>query len=177
MQGNWRGYGRWYPGSIVACTNGLFTIAYDDGSRETNVLGAKIRRCTQPRCNRRSLRVRKNASVTANFGGRGRWFPAVVSAVNTSTCTYTLTYCDGDRETSVPPTRVRASRSTCTCRYRTFRIGAQVNTNYQGRGRYYAGTICGCSSRTQFKICYSDGDKEARVPRSRVRCRSSCRIP
>jgi len=171
MQGNWRGYGRYYPGTVTSCRNGVFSLSYDDGSRETNVLGDKIRNCAAARCNRRSLTQRVGASVTANWKGRGRYFQGVITAINTSTCKYTITYCDGDREVAVPPNRVRASRTMCSCVRSWYTIGQTVTANWNNRGRWFNAKICGCSSRTLYKICYDDGDKEASVPVSRIRNR------
>lgn len=169
MQGNWRGYGRYYPGTVTACTNGAFSLTYDDGSRETGVLGTRIRNCAAATCNRATLTLRVNQGVTANFQGRGRFYQGVVSAISTATCTYTITFCDGDREVSVPVARVRASSTRCSCTRGQFTIGRSVTVNWSNRGRFFPAKLCGCSSATTYKVCYNDGDKEARVPTSRIR--------
>lgn len=171
VQGNWRGYGRYYPGTVTACTNGLFTISYDDGSREQSVLGSRLQSCQQARCNRRALTLRKGQTIQANYKGQGRWYSGVIQAVNTNTCTYTVVYCDGDRETSVPTNRARASRAACQCSRSWYQLGASVSVNYRGAGRWYNANLCGCSSRNTYKVCYADGDKEAQVPANRIRRR------
>merc|ERR1712093_489499 len=135
-----------------------------------NVVSANIRNCARPTCNAALLTMACNRNVQANYGGRGRYYPAVITGRNTNTCTYNLGYCDGDAETNVPFGRVRTSGArACPCSRGSYTMNRVVTVNWRGRGRWFAAKICGCSGTTNYKICYSDGDKEANVPASRIR--------
>lgn len=173
MEGNWRGYGRWYPGVVSSCSNGLFNLAYADGTREKDVRGARIRNC-RTACNRRAPLATVNQSVMANWHNAGRFYPGVISAVQASACTYTIAYCDGDAESNVPASRIRfggniAVSARCVCATGGYTMNRRARVNAGGRGTLVNGRICGCSSSTTYKICYANRAIEPNVPRSWIR--------
>lgn len=109
VTGNWRGLGRWYPGRVTGCSSSTgYTIAYNDGSRESGVQAARVRKTRTVRCTRTTFRVGQR--VQGNWRGRGRWYHGIVRAA--SNCKYSIQYCDNDRETNVAQTNVRAPQGS-----------------------------------------------------------------
>jgi hypothetical protein len=50
-----------------------------------------------------------------------------------------------------------------------FDVGMSIEADFEGKGRYYPGKVVKVHSDGACDIDYSDGDKESRVPCSRVR--------
>lgn len=115
--------------------------------------------------------------MLGNWRGRGRWYAARVTRV-VSACCYAITYSDGDRENCVDPRNLRtATRGRCQIRRGRTNVrcttGYSVSANWRGYGRYYAGRVAACTSG-MYTIVYSDGDREANVPATRIRSCSNC---
>ena len=137
--------------------------------------------------------------VEANFGGHGKFYPAVVAAVNADG-TFDVVYDDGDAEDRVPVDRIRAlvegagagnddhddddnntppGASTANSRSRVeeeatanasrFVVGEAVEANFNGAGRFYRGAVDGVNGDGTFNIVYADGDHEDHVPEGRIR--------
>lgn len=159
---------KWYSATVTRCrslANGrtLYSVRYADGDRETNVQGSTIRSGSSGGS---SCTFRRGQTIQGNYRGGGRWYTGTISAVNSSGCTYSVRYNDGDRESSVAQGRIRSVSSGSRC---SFRTGSRISGNYQGRGRWYAGVITGCSRSSGYSIRYNDGDRESNVPDNRVR--------
>jgi hypothetical protein len=107
--------GRWYPGRVTGCSSTTgYSIAYQDGSRETGVQPARVRATRVVRCTRTTFRVGQR--VQGNYRGGGRWYHGIVRAARN--CKYSIQYCDNDRETNVAQTNVRdpQGRRPSNCR-------------------------------------------------------------
>lgn len=154
---NWSNYGRYYAGTVVSCTRGIFSIRYTDGDREQGVRSPAIRSCHS--CNRATLTYRTGARVEGNFRNQGRWYAGQVTALDLRTCTYTIRYVDGDTERGVQSSSVRRQRQ-CSGRYRA---GSRVVARHRGSTNCYAGRVCACASASPaaYNICYDDSDYEA----------------
>lgn len=98
---NYQNRGRWYPGRIRTINTQTCEMAiwYSDGDRETGVKKASV--CPNP------PRWRVGQRVSANWQNRGKWYPGSIAGVSTTDGTYRITYNDGDREASVPCSRIR----------------------------------------------------------------------
>jgi hypothetical protein len=94
--------------------------------------------------------------VLGRWQGGVYWYPAVIQ--NVSGEMLTLAYDDGDRET-LHVSKVRPY---------DWAIGAKVECNFQGQGKWYPGRISSLGGDS-IGVAYDDGDKE----RTRTgRCRS-----
>lgn len=174
IEANYGGRGRWYAGRIRrrsgTCARARYSIGYDDGDSETNVVVARVR----------ILRInpikpyKRRQQVMANYQGRGRWFPGRISRV-VSACCYAVAYNDGDSERCVDPVMLRRiPKGRCEDKNRRRCVtGFRVQANWNGYGRYYNAVVTGCT-RGAFSLRYSDGDTESMVPGSRLR---NCRAP
>merc|ERR1712072_165259 len=135
-----------------------------------NVPASRIRR----RCTARTFSVCDRVSV--NYRGRGRYYAGRVTRRDGRGCGahYNINYDDGDRENCVDPRNLRSARGgRCVVRGRRCTTGFSVSANWRGYGRYYGGRVTGCTSG-MYTIVYSDGDREANVPASRIRSCSGC---
>merc|ERR1712072_1684027 len=134
IMGNYRGNGSWFAGQITRvnsqCSYNIryndgdtdndmhpifiraaggttrCTIAYNDGSRESGVQAARVRKTRTVRCTRTTFRVGQR--IQGNYRGAGRWYHGIIRAARN--CKYSIQYCDNDRETNVAQTNVRAPR-------------------------------------------------------------------
>jgi len=90
--------------------------------------------------------------------------------------TYGIRYDDGDKEFSVPITRIKP----LTKGY--FSIGMKIEGNWEGRGQWFGATICGINEPTDkvpnisFKLCYDNGDTEGKTLEEYVRVPQTRRI-
>jgi len=95
--------------------------------------------------------------VLGNYKNAGYWFPGVIEQIQGGDIV--IRYDDGDRET-VALTKVRPYN---------WAIGMKVECNFQGQGKWYAGTISSLAGE-KIGISYDDGDKETtRTGRCRSR--------
>merc|ERR1711939_1083474 len=141
VQVNFKGAGRYYPGTIQAknsqtCT---YNIVYDDGDRETNVPEIRIK----PEC---SYNV--GAKVLGNWASYGKYYSGAVTAKSGNT--YTIRYFDGTTENNVPCKRIRDGASCARELTGIYRMGARVQGNFEARGRWYDAVISGCSGNGNF---------------------------
>ena len=75
----------WYPGIIQGIGGDRVTVAYDDGDRETLILG-----------NVRPYDWAIGRRVECNFRGAGRWYPGVIASLAGGRIG--INYDDGDWE-------------------------------------------------------------------------------
>ena len=52
-------------------------------------------------------------------------------------------------------------------------VGAAVEADYKGRGKYYAGRIARVRLNGTFDIDYDDGEKELGVPRAAIKAKAT----
>jgi hypothetical protein len=114
--------------------------------------------------------------VEGNYRGRGRWYPGKVVRVRLDgTCD--VDYDDGEKEQSVARDLVRTlggsagthSPRSSSGRVRRLEVGAKVEADYRGRGKWYPGKIARDRGDGTFDIDYDDGEKESRVEERMIR--------
>ena len=115
-----------------------------------------------------SDKFERGDQVEANFGGRGKWYPAKITLCN-SDGTYDLFYADGDVERGVKLDNVRPVGGKRKSSSSSFSKGDKVEANYAGKGKWYKGTIASKNSNGTYDLLYEDGDKERGVPSDRIR--------
>jgi hypothetical protein len=186
VEANYRGRGKYYPGKIKYDNrDGTYDIDYDDGEKERSVKEIDINRSegddrfshSSPR-DRHSKSLHVGDKVDANYRGRGKFYPGIVSR-DRGDDTYDIDYDDGEKESRVGKDNIMAvkavSRSPRHDRYISvnFCEGDRIEANYQGRGKYHSGKIKYDNRDGTFDIEYDDGDKERGVTLDMIRSLSS----
>ena len=105
----------------------------------------------------------KGTVVRANWKGRGKYYPGIVVKVRPGN-RYDIQFNDGDFEAQVPGARIQAAAASANA----LSVGVPVRANWKGKGKMYNGVISAVQANGAYDIQYSDGDFEARVPRSRI---------
>lgn len=117
------------------------------------------------------------AKVEANFGGKGKWYPGRVEAVNEALGTVDVLFDDGDRERGVTLRNVRSPASAAAERQQLtlpqFEAGDAVEGRFGGKDKWYPGEVLRVNNDGTVDILYSDGDKETSVAPHFVRSISS----
>lgn len=155
VQANWRGYGRYYAGRVTSCIGGMYSITYSDGDRESNVPANRLRSCS----NCPNTRYRMNQQVFGNYRAEGYWYPGRIVGGGHG-LGYTVRLADGDM--------MRAT-TTCNLKARAWSLGggymagSRARVRHRGGNRCYPAMVCGRGSRSGWKVCYNDGDKEDNV--------------
>lgn len=171
VMGNYRGRGRWYAGVVTRIINACcYAIRYTDGDTETCLDPVLMRRVPRGACQDSTRRpCRTGFRAQANWNGYGRYYAAQV--VSCTAGAFSLRYADGDTETMVPGSRLRACQPPPTCNRAllTFARAANVFCNWQSRGNWFAARVQAVNTSTcTYVIYYSDGDRENDVPPARV---------
>jgi hypothetical protein len=112
----------------------------------------------------------KGDLITANWLSRGRWFPGKIATVNADS-TFNIKFDDGDKESSVPAARIRRRKGGRSAA-QTYKVGDNILGNWNAKGRLYPGRIVRVNADDTYDVDYNDGDKEKRVPTSRLTCAS-----
>jgi chloramphenicol 3-O-phosphotransferase len=107
-------------------------------------------------------------AVEGNFEGNGEWFPGRVSAAHADG-TYDIDYDDGDRESRVAASRVRAAAAGGGGDDGPLAEGDAVEGNYAGNGEWFPGRVSAAHADGTYDIDYDDGDRESRVARGLLR--------
>lgn len=170
---NWKGYGKHYHGTVESCFSvignvqydGYFSVLYDDGDTEEYVPSFRIKDCEGHICDPDNPRFARGDLMSANYKNRGTYYSGTVRAVNADVCTYTVYYCDGDREDDVMEKNIKP------CGWGE---NVEVEVNWQGKGTYYPAQI---TSRNQnpfdvncpdtYDVFYLDGSDDTEED---VRC-------
>jgi hypothetical protein len=103
IEARYGGKSSYFRGKIVKCrSNGKYDIRYDDGDEETYVAAALIRAIDTDK-----VSWRKGQAVDARFGGKAAYFSGTIVKVHRDgTCD--IEYDDGDEESRVKPSHIRA---------------------------------------------------------------------
>ena len=193
VQVNYGGKGAWCAGRIAATNaDGSFDIAYDDGDRERGVRPANVRRPPATELGQRSqatgaaapepsqaagegassASLAVGATIDANYGGKGKWYPGQVEAFNEESGTVDVLFDDGDRERGVMLCNVRL-RAPAAVEGQPgsppFGAGDAVEGRFGGKDKWYPGEVLRINADGTVDILYSDGDKETSVPPHFVR--------
>ena len=163
VEAQFAGQGEWFP-AVIAKVSGAnaYDVQYDDGDFEGDVDASLIRIALMVAGDR----------VEGNFAQAGEWFPGRVDRVNADG-TYDLVYDDGDVESSVAPSLVRAlpseedadsqaSGASVGSRQR-YGVGESVEGNFGGQGTWFSGKISHVNADGTYDLIYDDGDAEKGV--------------
>ena len=174
----YRGRGtKFYKGKISRVnSDDTFDIAYDDGEREIGIAAEHVRSLESQsstgdgRDRDRTTALSEGDKVEADFRGRGRYFPGVISRVHRDG-TYDIDYDDGERERMVEPSLVRTQKKDNADRPGSgrFEEGMRVEARYKGRSRYYPGRITRIHHDNTCDIDYDDGERERMVEPSFIK--------
>lgn len=103
IEAKWKG-GSFYKGTIAAFNaDGTYAVNYDDGDKEAAVKEANIK--LQEVAPVTTFKV--GDKVEAHWKGGQTWWKGTIAAVNADG-TYNINYDDGDKESNLPATSVRA---------------------------------------------------------------------
>eukprot|EP00949_MAST-11_sp_MAST-11-sp1_P003082 g3082.t1 len=143
---NFKGMGRWYPGTIARIHHNFpsvhptFDVRYEWGQKyELQVPENRLRWCPT-----RRPRWRVGQIVVVNYQGSGRWYTAVVAKVND----------DGSRSADIRydgkmwPIYEAGVPTHCMKAVEWF-IGQAVLANFKGRGRWYPAHVESIENRTE----------------------------
>lgn len=145
---------QWYAATIAAADRAedTYDLEFDDG--DTDRLHAHYIR---PRVEA-SVAYSVGERVEGRFGGREKWYSAVVSRIGKQG-TVDLDYDDGDKETCVPVHLVR----------NLFEAGEAVAARFGGGNNFNPGHIAERRSDGSYDVEYDDGTRETRVDASLIR--------
>lgn len=126
-------------------------------------------------------------TVEARFHGGKVFYPGVISSLTEDGHYVDILYDDGDTEANVPiefvrlpgpeeaadlmPEAVNASSEVVSAAA-TYPVGTKVEGNFQGRNKWYPGTITNVrdvKGSLHYGIKYNDGDSEDNVPEDMIR--------
>ncbi|TMW67050.1 hypothetical protein Poli38472_012166 [Pythium oligandrum] len=187
IEAKYKGKDKYYPGVISRCRlNGTYDIDYDDGEKETGV-GADLVRATsssspkkKPASDATSEEDTKSKkkftmgqTIEAQYKGKTRFYAGVIARCRLNG-TYDIDYDDGEKETGVDASLIRAretdqpkkkSATTSDAEQgkKKFKVGQPVEAKYKGKERYYSGVISRCRLNGTYDIDYDDGEKETGV--------------
>lgn len=165
IEGNYKGYGKWYTGKIVEVDNDnfVYSILYDDGETESNVPRTRIKQYEELVTVDDGTPISVADKVHGNYKGRGKWYPGRIKCIRDNG-SIDIVYDDGEAETIVDRSLIRrSSRSS------PLLVNDIIEGNYKGRGNWYPGKVSQDNGDGTYEIAYDDGESEARVPRDRVR--------
>ena len=216
VEARYRGKSKYYPGVITKVNrDGTFDIRYNDGDKESGVRRNLIKLAkedktgwSRSRSTRRSSQsgdeesetdqdsLRQGQKVEARYKGKSKYYSGVITRVNRDG-TFDIRYDDGDRESGVKRSFIKAPkgsregspRSTVRSRSKSrtrktssedeeeeeggLRQGQKVEARYKGKAKYYSGVITRVNRDGTFDIRYDDGDKESSVKRSLIKAPQS----
>ncbi|GBG28986.1 Cytidine deaminase [Hondaea fermentalgiana] len=190
-----RGSSSWRRGELTRVNaDRTVNILYDDGDTERSVRPSLLRRYKrrgrrpdvpelssgsdsdgEDRGRKRSRdedgNVRRGDRVEARFKGGSKWYKGRVTRVGAGGRAFDIDYDDGDKERSVPASRVRRldSGSSRDQDDDALAEGDRVEARFKGGSKWYKGKIVRVNADGSYNIDYDDGDQERRVAASKVR--------
>ena len=134
--------------------------------------------------------------MEARYGGKSKWYKGSILRANPDG-TFGILYDDGDREDSVALHLVRRTRSSSDAlgdsghlseqesegsvsirgEIGAYQKGDKVEAKYQGKSKWYPGSISRVNANGTFDILYDDGDTESGVRESLIRRRERSASP
>lgn len=210
VEARFGGRSRWFKATVERRNrDGTFHLLYIDGDEERTVERDLIRKLEPTRLTRGKadsldslasvndpVRYRSGDRVEARFGGRSRWFKAIVERENRNG-TYHLLYDDGDEEREVDKDLIRgledqASRSGGASgarkpspssgnrgsgsKSKLYRVGDDIEARYKGGRKWFPGVVRGVNDDDTYDIRYNDGDSERNVERGLVRAANGASV-
>ena len=201
VEARFKGKSKFYAGKILRSNaDGTYDIRYADGDMERGVKRNLIKKKSKSldrQVDQDSSVVsedednsaksfRRGDAIEARFKGKARYFNGSIIRVNPGG-TFDIRYNDGDEEFGVRPGLIRKPRSSPRQRASSSRsprrgsvasddeaysVGDKVEARFQGKSKYYSGSIIRCNVDGTFDIEYDDGDKERRVRAALIRKKS-----
>ena len=177
VEGNYGGYGKWYPGKIARHrSDGTYDISYDNGKTETRIEARLLRRKDEEKP---QLNLDEGSKVEGNYRGKGKYYPGKITRVRLNG-TFDISYDDGEKEIGVTRDNVRgieierrgmSPRADREREAASNRIeeGSKVEGNYRGKGKWFPGKITRDRGDHTFDIAYDDGESETRVDELLIR--------
>ena len=155
VEGNFNGKGEWRSAKIASASpSGDYDLLYDNGGEERGVSANRIRHF--------EIFV-KGDQVDANMRADGTWLPAKITYA-ADDGTFDLIYENGEREEHVLRSNVRRRDISSL-----LSDGDDVEINYKGKGRWFAGTIMARNDDGTFEVCFNNGDEEHGVQSTNIR--------
>ena len=174
VEGNYRGRGRFYKGTISRVNlDGTFNIDYDDGEKERGIADDMIRkeRGGSGRDNASRAKLQRGDRVEARYRGKGtKFYKGKIARVN-SDGTFDVDYDDGEKEIGIAEEHVVSlePKSEKPIGRAILTRGDRVEARYRGRGtKFYKGKIARVNSDGTFDINYDDGEKELGIAEEHV---------
>ncbi len=195
IEGNYKGKGRWYKGSVARLNiDGTCDLHYDDGDTDKRVAMSYIRLMSDkpsPHTQEEEFWFDKAASadfmegdtVECNYKGRGRWIEGSITHVNRDG-TYDLQFNSKEgTETCVSPWNVRpispypqnkpvqmkVAADPQKNKHLKKMVGERIKCNYRGKGKWFTGEILQVNADGTYEVLYDDGNQESSVEWNHIR--------
>ena len=170
VEAQFGGRGKSYPATVKKDNaDGTFALEYDDGDKEDAAKAEHIKAMGGGEHLRAAAgSFAPGDRVEAQFGGRGKSYPATVKKDN-GDGTFALEYDDGDKEDAAKAEHIKAmgggsapasGSSAPASGGSTFKPGDRVEAQFNGRGKSYPATVKKDNGDGTFALEYDDGDKE-----------------
>merc|ERR1711968_434472 len=96
-------------------------------------------------------------AIEARYEGKDKYFPGTISRVNADG-TYKIMYEDGDSELHVDASMIRKRQTLETPGDKNeYEEGDAIEARYEGKDKYFPGTISRVNADGTYKIMYEDG--------------------
>ena len=169
----WKNKSTFYKGTVVMVNaDGTYSINYDDGDKESNVKEENMR--TPVVAPVSSTTNSKTAPTTAPKYKAGdkvealwkgsSFFKGTIALVNADG-TYNINYDDGDKESNVKESNIKALSTVIM----TYKVGDKVEAQWKGGSAFFKGVIKTANTDGTYAIDYDDGDKETNVKADKIR--------
>ncbi|KAJ0399206.1 hypothetical protein P43SY_001872 [Pythium insidiosum] len=123
IEAQYKGKSKFYPGVISRCrSNGTYDIDYDDGEKETGVVGELIRLREGASGEKK---FREGDKIEAQYKGKSKFYPGIISRCRLNG-TYDIDYDDGEKETGVAADLIRLRPGSDKKQAKVFKEGYQT---------------------------------------------------
>ncbi|GMI22795.1 hypothetical protein TeGR_g14200, partial [Tetraparma gracilis] len=177
IKAQFKGKGRFYPGKIYRDNgDGSYHVKFDDGDQDKNVELKSIERTEADDSDDdrggKSSKPKVGQKCTAQFKGKGRFYPGKVAKVN-SDGTINVDFDDGDKDKFVEPASFKleggGGDDSDTGGGGELEIGSKVEARYKGKSKYYPGKISRVRSNGTYDVAYDDGEKEMGIEKEMIK--------